>query len=79
MNKSKIKFVVNDNENCMITISNVREMMLGSPIHLILGLSFGQKFTILNNFKEDLNEKLNEVRITQSIATPRRTTNQFTI
>jgi hypothetical protein len=68
MDKAEIKFVVNDKSDCMITVSNIREMQLGSPVHLVLGLPFSQKFTILNNFKTELNETLGDVRITQSIA-----------
>eukprot|EP01080_Neovahlkampfia_damariscottae_P010270 gene10270-2689_t len=66
MDQSNVKFVVNDDPKCMITVSNIREMKLGSPIHLIFGLPCNQKFTILDNIKNDINDVLAEVRTTES-------------
>jgi hypothetical protein len=54
-------YVNNDFENSLLTIKNVQEMKLNSPVFLIFTTSPNQKFKLLKNIKSDLDSSVNPV------------------
>jgi serine/threonine protein kinase len=67
MDNASVKFYINDDVECMITVQNLSEMKLNSPVHLFFGFSHLQKWAILDNIKKESDLVLGEVKKTFSI------------